>query len=409
MRLKTIIPLIFLFFLIGCASATPTMTSAPEATSTPNPTQTATQTSSPTATLSPEQQIIAMVNEAKETGIFPVLTKDQMGAFIEELNRQCGDGITAIEVLNKPNSMMISVSPNLYPNFAAEFASEIEESPLTKGTDYLFQVSKDFFTKHPDVKEKLSQNKWIQMKYELEEDGKETGNLMFFYDNKWQLVPNSAGFSTNFWNEPINANNLNEKIAAGEFTMPTATYVYESPESAIERGSILVPAIMLPQPETGLTDFALTADGTSIDMEVDLASMLLVHTFLDGNGNTKLLGERIEVSSKVGAGYTIYKEGSKQKIDLTGMNEVFRNGAIQDDRVVLLPNTPSLYWVNVDDWSETEDGMQNYNKLKTAFVRASSNLEMADGSNFDENLLSNDKILIVMTDGSTQTLIKFKD
>jgi hypothetical protein len=92
MKFKIVFFAILLSLLTGCTSVAPAMTFTAKATSTPVATQTATQTPSPTATLSPEQQLIAIVNEAKKTNTFPTgLTIEQKIAFIDELNNQAGE------------------------------------------------------------------------------------------------------------------------------------------------------------------------------------------------------------------------------------------------------------------------------------------------------------------------------
>jgi hypothetical protein len=327
MKFKDMFYMIFLSLLVGCAPATPAMTSTPEATPTPVATQTATQTPSPTATLSPEQQITAMVNEAKETGVFPTgLTKEQDFAFFKELNDQCGLQTFVFPVPGDPSSIMVNVPPQLYPNFAEEFSGVIKGRGSIAPTNNFWKEYGDdsssfilptvFFDTEEGkaVAEKLRQEKWVHV-----DINPDTNQLSVLFNGKLMIVPDSEKLVAKNWQEIITKDNINEKISSGEF-IPPASF-----DLATMSNNNLVPAILLPIPDKGLTRLLFQEPGVNAIYGLDILPMLRIHMIPDGSGKLIPVGEVFYLGNSRTLSFTFLKEDSKQKYEAY-VGDIFREG-----------------------------------------------------------------------------------
>ncbi len=371
--------------------------------------------------LSDEALVTELVNHSKETNTYPFgLTEEQEQAWFEELNRQCGDQVTTFEVPNKPKSMLIYVSPDLYPNFATDFAQDIEPRPTDSGSastkvsngsfDNTFQVAKDFFNKHPDVKEKLKKEKWLQIKHDP------TGKLMFKYRGEWQTVEGSENLPPEFWGRRIDKNNLS--TSTDIFQMPNPKVIKDSygPKYMIDQGAVLVPMIMLPPPTQELERFLIPlSSGEEAGMGLNSLYMLKIDEIADLDGNKHLIGNVVALSTITGRGFSFFKNwGSSRMIDdMTSV--IFRNGAFAAGKVAdVVPPENGIFFTMVDQWPENENDFKggNMDRLRFNFIVNSSNLEPLNKDEIDgpKMSLENPKIPIVMpyNGAAIQMLINIK-
>jgi len=371
--------------------------------------------------LSDEELITELVNHSKETNTYPFgLTDEQEQAWFEELNGQCGEQISTFEVPNKLNSMLIYVSPDLYPNFATDFAQDIEPRPTDVGSastklsngsfDNTFQVAKDFFDKHPDVKDKLRKEKWLQMKYDP------AGKLMFKYQGEWQTIEGSENLPPEFWGRRIDKNNLS--TSTDIFQMPNAKVadkVY-GPEYKIDRGAVLVPMIMLPPPTQELERLLIPHPyEEKASMGLNNLYMLYVNEIIDENGNKHPIGNIVILSSKTGNGFSFFKNWGSNKVIEDHTAIIFRNGAFTAGKVAdVVPQKNGVFFAMIDQWPKDEKDFSNgkSDQLKFNFIRNSSNLELLNGDevNGPKMSLKNPKTLIVLpyNGAKVQILINIK-
>lgn len=328
MKFKSIF-IMLVFLLAGCASATtstpPNVTVTSEVTVTSAPT--ATLTPSSTATLSPEEQITAMVKESKETGILPVLTEVEMSAFINELNRQCGLQVFAYPVPNDSSTIWVNVRPDLYPNFDKEFTDVIKgRGDIAPSKDHWeeygdasdnFILPKNFFEteRGKNVAEKLRQEKWIQMKIDSA-----TKQLSFRYNGEWLNIPGSENLTVADWQEVITKDNIDEKISNGEFVAPKYNSLRfgKTVDGVIKLlDSKLIPTVLLPIPDNGLSRFVSNRGG------MDILPILYVHFIPNTNGEMTPIGEVIYYGNTYLDGFVVLEEGSKKALN-TGFDDTFR-------------------------------------------------------------------------------------
>lgn len=252
--------------------------------------------------LSDEALITELVNHSKETNTYPFgLTDEQEQAWFEELNRQRSgnNGLFVFEWSEDPNYMWIYVSPSLYPNFKEEFASEIigigakyeKQADIYKfgdGSDTLL-VSKDFFEKHPEVTERLRQDKWIEMRYETDKNGEKTGGLQYRnpITGGFVSIGSSDSLKPNEWSQTISADdprasefNPKAKVFKDE-DLPTIMSFYEGE---------LLPLVLLPIPAEGLYHLS---SNPGIASWTDALPMLKVHFIKNELGDLVPIGEQV--------------------------------------------------------------------------------------------------------------------
>ena len=337
MKFNSAILAILFFVLAGCAPVMSAATSAPalasttSATETPTATPKATGTPLPTATLSPEEQITEIVNKAKSSGEYPAgLTEEQSAAFIEELNKQTGEHLLITPDPSDSNYVYLYVSPELYPNFAEEFAGEVMPAFVDAknwqqyGDNHnTFRISKVLLKENPQIIERLSLKKWVQMDYEKDEQGQPTGNLRFFYKGEWMTIPNSKDLTPKDWMNPIDKDELAAATESGLIGMPNPSVevIGKTMAEMMDKNKIeWLPVVLLPLPAEELPRVIVDFKG---GVSIDMLPVLTVRFIPDVNGQLIPIGEIVYAANKSTSGFDLLKSGSKVDV-ISSSADIFR-------------------------------------------------------------------------------------
>jgi len=248
------------------------------------------------------------------------LTKEQLSAFFREMNKQCGLQIFTYPVLGDVNYILVTVPPHLYPNFEEEVpeAKRFEEpKPHSHWLQYgdhrnTFVLPVDFFEteKGKLVAEKIRQEKWVQI-----EINQSSNKMEVNLNGEWLTIPESENMTIEDWQEIITQNTIGEKIAEGKFSYPVS---FDSIGN-----NILMPVVLLPIPDEGITRLPIQNDKSGDKDGLDLLPLLRIHFISDENGKLKPIGEVFYLGTPLRHSFLFLEQGNDEGI-LVRSGDVFR-------------------------------------------------------------------------------------